>query len=85
MRRLVRKITPSMTPLLIRTVSYGGLSVVLYFFLYYFNGQILEYSRKGQWFFFIPVSIAFVFSIVHGNFTGHFWDLFGVKAKTTKK
>ena len=70
---------------LTKTLVYGVISIGLYAMLYLFNEKILEYSKQGQWYFFLPVLIAFVFSIVHGNFTGQFWDLFGVKAKTTKK
>lgn len=68
-----------------RTLIYGTISVVLYTLLYFFEGQILALSKEGRWNFFIPMAIAFVFSIVHGNFTGQFWDVFGIKAKTTKK
>ncbi len=70
---------------LVRTVVYGAISVGLYFLLYLYNETILEFSREGRWYFIIPVGIAFGFSIIHGNFTGQIWDLFGVKAKTTKK
>jgi len=70
---------------LLKTLIYGVLSVTLYFLLYLFSEDILERSKEGGWNFIYPVLIAFVFSIVHGNFTGHFWDLFGIKAKTTKK
>lgn len=69
----------------LQTMLFGAISVVLYLLLYLYADSILEYSRRGHWFFVVPVGIAFVFSVVHGNFTGHFWDLFGVKAKTTKK
>ena len=68
-----------------RTALFGVISIGLYSMLYLFADQILAYSKQGGWFFVVPISIAFVFSIVHGNFTGQFWDLFGVKAKTTKK
>ncbi len=67
------------------TLVYGVLSVVLYYLLYRYNQQILEYSRRGHWFFIVPIAIAFTFSVVHGNFTGRFWELFGIKPKTTKK
>ena len=70
---------------LARTVVYGAISVALYSLLYLYNETILEFSREGRWFFIIPIGIAFTFSIIHGNFTGQIWDLFGVKAKTTKK
>lgn len=69
----------------IRSLSYGVLSVTLYFMLYLFNEEIIYYSREGGWYFIIPITICAIFSIVHGNFTGQFWDMFGVKAKTTKK
>jgi hypothetical protein len=28
----------------------------------------------------LPILTAFVFSIVHGSFTGHFWSVLGVEA-----
>lgn len=70
---------------LVRTFVYGLISIGLYVLLYLFHDPILTFSREGGWNFFLPVGIAFIFSLVHGNFTGHFWDLFGIKAKTTKK
>ena len=76
----------SETKLMLRsTLFYGLLSIVLYFLLYRYNGLILEYSRQGGWYFIVPITIAFSFSLVHGNFTGRFWELFGVRPKTTKK
>lgn len=70
---------------LTRTLLYGALSVALYLLLYLFEERVLALSKHGGWYFFVPMTIAFVFSVVHGNFTGQFWDLFGIKAKTTKK
>jgi len=69
----------------ILTASLGFLSVTLYFLLYHFEQPILDLSEKGGWYFIVPLSMAFVFSIVHGAFTGRFWDLLGVKAKMVKK
>ena len=59
-----------------RTLIYGTISVVLYLMLYLFNDEILARSREGRWNFFIPLLIALLFSAVHGNFTGQFWDMF---------
>jgi len=64
---------------------WGITSVILYFLLYFFEESILESSKQGHWFFIVPIAIAFVFSLVHGTFTSHFWDLLGVKAKSIKK
>lgn len=33
------------------------------------------------WYVFAPILMAFAISFVHGNFTGLFWDLVGLKAK----
>lgn len=70
---------------LTKTVVFGVVSVFLYFLLYYFANDILAMSKQGRWYFIVPMAIAFVFSIVHGNFTGQFWDLLGVKAKPMKR
>lgn len=75
----------SRTNAVIQTISLGALSATLYYSLYHFNEQILEWSKQGGWYFIVPITIAFIFSGVHGAFTGHFWDLLGVKAKTIKK
>ena len=70
---------------LTHTLLYGVVSCILYYLLYRFDTLILEYSKQGGWYFIVPLIIAFTFSIVHGNFTGRFWDLFGIKPKSTKK
>jgi hypothetical protein len=75
----------SKTKILIQTLLLGSTSIILYVLLYYFEQSILDLSKQGGWYFIVPISMAFVFSIVHGAFTGHFWDLLGVKAKSVKK
>jgi len=69
----------------IQATVLGLLSVALYVLLYYFEEPILDWSKRGGWYFLVPISMAFIFSIVHGTFTGRFWDLLGVKAKSVKK
>jgi hypothetical protein len=34
---------------------------------------------------FLPIITAFLFSIVHGSFTGNFWTLLGIEAAKKKK
>ena len=65
------------------TLLFGLASGMLYFLLYWFEDLILEWSKRGGGYFLVPIAIAFTFSLVHGKFTGHFWDLLGVKAKST--
>lgn len=64
-----------------RAALFGLVSVVLYFLLYLFEDSILEFTSQGGWYFIAPVAIAFLFSFIHGNFTAHFWEVLGIKAK----
>jgi hypothetical protein len=72
------------TQIAIYTLFLGITSGLLYFLLYWFEDLILEWSKHGGWYFLVPILMAFTFSLVHGNFTSHFWDLLGVKAKSVK-
>ncbi len=64
-----------------KAILYGLATVVLYALLFASETQILSATAKGGWYFLIPVTIAFVFSFTHGNFTALFWDVLGIKAK----
>jgi len=64
-----------------KTAIYGSVSLVLYVLLYLFEDPILGFASHGRWYFLIPIAAAFLFSFVHGNFTAHFWDMLGIKAK----
>lgn len=66
---------------LTRTALYGFSSLLLYFLLYLFEDKFMEFAAHGRWYFIVPIVIAFVFSFAHGNFTAHFWDVLGIKAK----
>jgi uncharacterized membrane protein HdeD (DUF308 family) len=70
---------------LYQALIFGTISIALYVALYLFADQILELSKQGRWYFIVPIAIAFLFSAVHGTFTGQFWDLLGVKAKQARK
>lgn len=65
------------------TILLGLLSLVLYFLLFRYEQEILDLSGRGGWMFVIQITIAFIFSFVHGAFTGNFWDVLGIKAKVT--
>jgi len=64
----------------------GAISVSLYTLLYFFSADIVSVAQNtnsGQKsLFFIPIVIAMIFSLAHGSFTSHFWDILGVKAKS---
>jgi len=67
------------------TILYGIASLGLYFLLFLFNDEIRlmaeATSRGDKTLFFVPIIIAFIFSIVHGAFTGYFWEALGLTAK----
>jgi hypothetical protein len=69
-----------------RTVLLGALSAVLYGALMADQAIITEYSTRGGLFAFLPIGTAFIFSFVHGSFTGNFWTVLGIEAaKKTKE
>jgi hypothetical protein len=65
----------------VKTLALGTLTALLYAALFAVQDLVLQLSALGGWYFLVPVTIAFVFSLVHGAFTGHFWDLLGVRAR----
>jgi hypothetical protein len=76
---------------LARAIGYGVASVALYFLLIAYADETVELAhrtREGEkvWFL-VPIVIAFVFSLVHGAFTGAFWAAVGLKpaGKARKK
>ena len=66
-------------------ISLGGLSAILYYFLYLYSNDLLEIAQRVQkgekLLFLVPIAIAFVFSYIHGSFTGKFWTVLGLVAK----
>jgi len=67
------------------TLVMGAASASLYLLLYLFADMLptlAELTRRGEKLYaLVPIVIAMVFSLVHGAFTGHFWDLLGLRAK----
>ena len=77
---------PRSPRVLVLTLVLGACSAGLYFLLYLFSDELTllaSANREGQHrlYAFIPLAVALVFSLVHGAFTGHFWDLLGFRAK----
>ncbi|MBI3374695.1 MAG: hypothetical protein HY017_23475 [Betaproteobacteria bacterium] len=66
---------------IVKTLALGFLSLLLYAALFLNEESVLQLSTLGGWYALVPVAIAFVFSVAHGAFTGHFWDVLGVKAR----
>jgi len=67
---------------------FGVLSVGMYFLLYNYSADLTalaQSTHQGEkTLFFVPILIALSFSLVHGKFTSHFWDVIGIKPKNAK-
>ncbi len=63
----------------------GILSVVLYATLLIQQDSITKYFAQGGLYAFLPIATAFLFSFIHGNFTGSFWTVLGIEAAKKKK
>ncbi|TAN42257.1 MAG: hypothetical protein EPN25_03405 [Nitrospirae bacterium] len=62
----------------------GIISVGLYFALLANQDIINANFAKGGIYALLPIATAFVFSYIHGSFTGHFWTVLGVEAARKK-
>ncbi len=63
----------------------GAVSIALYAALLLKQDMINSTFGKGGLFAFLPIVTAFIFSFIHGAFTGHFWTVLGVEAARKKK
>ncbi|MEW6572864.1 MAG: hypothetical protein AB1374_04450 [Bacillota bacterium] len=65
-----------------KLLFWGILSLGLYTVLFMKGTTIQEYFMTGGVFRAgLLTVIAIVFSIIHGNFAGFFWDVVGIKGK----
>jgi hypothetical protein len=67
----------------VKAVLWGAASAVLYALLFVYADDAIELARRThegekRWFL-VPILVAFLFSLVHGAFTGYFWDAIGFK------
>ena len=70
----------------LKTVLFGAVSIALYALLLAKQDFINDTFVKGGLYALLPIAMAFVFSFIHGNFTGCFWSSCGVEAsKKTKE
>ncbi|MBF0319108.1 MAG: hypothetical protein HQL01_04805 [Nitrospirae bacterium] len=68
-----------------KAIVLGIVSLVLYTILFTEQHVLNEVFAKGGYYALLPIATAFLFSFVHGNFTGNFWDIIGISAKKEKR
>jgi hypothetical protein len=61
-------------------IGFGIFSAVLYLAVFANQGTVMTYFTKGGVYGALPVLTAFIFSFVHGAFTGNFWSAVGIEA-----
>lgn len=68
--------------LLVKTLGLGVVVGALYAALFVNETDILALTAQGGWMFVLPLLIALLFSLAHGAFTHHFWELFGIRGRS---
>ncbi|MBI5205476.1 MAG: hypothetical protein HZA11_11215 [Nitrospirae bacterium] len=68
-----------------KMIFMGILSVALYAVLLMKQDAINSYFGRGGIYALLPIVTAFIFSFIHGAFTGDFWTVLGVEAKKKKE
>lgn len=61
------------------TIFFGLLTAGLYTAVFSNAPLIMKYFTKGGLYAVLPVGTAFIFSFVHGAFTGSFWTACGIE------
>lgn len=65
---------------------FGIVSIALYAALLLEQEIITDYfSHGGVMYALLPIGTAFIFSFVHGSFTGSFWTVMGIRSAKKKK
>ncbi|HXX58100.1 MAG TPA: hypothetical protein VEI96_08885 [Thermodesulfovibrionales bacterium] len=68
-----------------KVIVFGVLSVALYGVLIAKQNICNDFFTRGGLYALLPICAAFLFSFVHGNFTGNFWTVLGIEASKKKK
>ncbi len=63
----------------------GIISIALYATLLLKQDLVNSTFAQGGLYALLPIVTAFVFSYIHGSFTGHFWTVLGIEAAKKKK
>jgi hypothetical protein len=69
----------------VKMILMGIVSIALYALLFAEQEWINTHFAKGGLYALLPIITAFVFSIVHGSFTGNFWSFLGMHPKQKRE
>ncbi len=68
-----------------KLIVMGIISIALYSALLAKQDLVNSTFGRGGMYALLPIITAFVFSFIHGSFTGHFWTVLGIEAAKKKK
>ncbi|HXY55799.1 MAG TPA: hypothetical protein VEM40_14130 [Nitrospirota bacterium] len=68
-----------------KLIVMGIISIAFYSALLLKQDLVNSTFAKGGMYALLPIITAFVFSFVHGSFTGNFWTVLGIEAAKKKK
>ncbi len=68
-----------------KMIFMGIISIALYVILLLKQDIINKYFANGGIYAFLPIATAFIFSFVHGLFTGNFWTVMGIEASKKRR
>ncbi len=63
-----------------KTIVFGILSAALYAGVFAFADTIAAHFAQGSYWAAGPIATVFLFSYVHGEFTGNLWSVLGIEA-----
>ncbi|MBG3877421.1 hypothetical protein FVW20_10410 [Desulfovibrio oxamicus] len=63
-----------------KTIIFGILSAALYAGVFAFADTIAAHFAQGSYWAAGPIATVFLFSYVHGEFTGNLWSVLGIEA-----
>ena len=75
----------NMDPLKLRILFFGSISFIFYFLIFYFEELVMNYFVIGSWYALLPISTAFLISIVYGSFANFVIDYIGKIQETRNK
>jgi F0F1-type ATP synthase assembly protein I len=68
-----------------KLIVMGIISIALYSTLLLKQDLVNSNFARGGMYALLPIVTAFLFSFIHGSFTGNFWTVLGIEAAKKKK
>ena len=60
-----------MDPIKQKIFLFGSISFISYFLIFYYEEMVMHYFVLGSWYALLPISTAFLISIVYGSFSNY--------------